>query len=232
VTCDLEPATADRVFRVCKGPDPWAYPDWAQAGEDGTFGNRWDDPKSAYRVLYACSQRLGALIETLSRFRPDPEVLTGLAAIEGEDDEGVLPPGHVPTSWFTARLMGEATLTGRFADVAHGRSLAYLRGALAARVVHYGLDDLDGAAIRSSAPRRFTHEVSRFIYDCTAAGQQQFAGIRYASRLGDEFENWAVFEPGRPAEDQTRQIRTDDPDVVAAFDRLDLTLVAGGESHG
>lgn len=227
MTCELEPTTPGRVFRVGKAPDPWAYPDWAQAGEDGTFGNRWDDPKSSYRVLYACSQRLGALIETLSRFRPDPEVVAGLAAIEGEDDEAILPPGHVPSSWFTTRLMGEGALRGRFADVAHGRSLAYLRNALAATVVHYGVDDLDGSAIRSSAPRRFTQEVSRAVYDCTEAGQQQFAGIRYASRLGDEFENWAVFEPGRPAEDQPSQIRTDDPDVVAALDRLGLKLVDG-----
>jgi len=123
--------------------------------------------------------------------------------------------------------MGEGTLTGRFADVAHGRSLAYLRTALAARVVHYRLDDLDGAAIRRSAPRRFTQEVSRAVCDCTEAGQQQFAGIRYASRLGDEFENWAAFEPGRPAEDRTSQIRTDAPDVIAALDRLGLKLVDG-----
>jgi len=227
VTCDLEPASPGRVFRVGKGPDPWAYPDWAKAGDDGTFGNRWDDPESSYRVLYACSQRLGALIETLSRFRPDPEVVTGLAAIEGEDDETVLPPGYVPASWFTTRLVGEGTLTGRFADVGHGRSLAYLRGALAARVVHYGVTDLDGAAIRSAAPRRFTQEVSRFVYDCTEDEQQQFAGIRYGSRLGDEFENWAVFEPGHPAERQTSQILSDDPDVVAAFGRFGLTLVDG-----
>lgn len=120
MSCDLEPATPGRVFRVGKGPDPWAYPDWAQAGEGGTFGNCW------------------------------AEVLAGLAAIEGEDDGAVLSPGEVPTSWFTRRTIGEGTLTGRFADVAHGRSLAYLRTALAARLVHYGLDDLDGAAIRSS----------------------------------------------------------------------------------
>jgi len=227
VSCDLKPATPGRLFRVGKGPDPWAYPDWSQAGGDGTFGNRWDDPKSSYRVLYACSQRLGALIETLARFRPDPEVVAGLVAIDGEDDEIVLPPGHVPTSWFTSRVIGEATLSGPFADVTHSRSLAYLRDALAARVVHYGLDDLDGAAIRFSAPRRFTQEISRFVYECNDAGEQQFAGIRYASRLGDELENWAVFEPGRPAGDQASQIRADDPDVVVAFQRLGLTVANG-----
>jgi hypothetical protein len=111
VSCDLKPASPGRVFRIGRRPDPWAYPDWADAGDDGTFGNRWDDPESSYRVLYACSQRLGAFVETLSRFRPDPEVVAGLSEIEGEDAPA-LPPGHVPRAWLDGRLMGEATFQG------------------------------------------------------------------------------------------------------------------------
>jgi RES domain len=59
------------LYRLARMPDPWAWPDWAYAGLDGTFGNRWDDPLGSYRVLYACTRRLGAFIETLARFRPD-----------------------------------------------------------------------------------------------------------------------------------------------------------------
>jgi hypothetical protein len=171
VSCDLEPASPGRVFRIGRQPDPWAYPDWAEAGEDGTFGNRWDDPESSYRVLYACSQRLGAFVETLSRFRPDPEVIAGLAEIEGEDAEDpALPPGHVPRGWLDGRLIGEAMFEGQYADVGRSRSLSYLRRVLAARVVHHGLDDLDGASIRLTVPRRFTQEISRFVYECTRGG--------------------------------------------------------------
>ena len=86
----------DRVFRLARAPDPWAWPDWSNAGPDGTFGNRWDDPARAYRVLYASSTRFGALIETLARFRPDlvrsitvepvrpddPDVAAALAALD------------------------------------------------------------------------------------------------------------------------------------------------------
>jgi hypothetical protein len=224
VTCDLESASPRRVFRIGRRPNPWAYQDWAEAGEDGTFGNRWDDPESSYRVLYASSQRLGAFVETLSRFRPDPEVVAGLAEIEGEDDS-VLPPGHFPRSWLTERMVGEGTLEGRYADVGHSRSLSHLRKALAARVLHYRLGDLDAATIRLSAPRRFTQEVSRLIYECTQPDEsQQFAGVRYLSRLGDEFENWAVFEPGHPTEMATSSIPGDDPDFAAAIERLGLTL--------
>ena len=72
MSCDVNPVyPAEAVYRVGRQPDPWAWPDWSQASPDGTFGNRWDDPLAIYRVLYASSQALGALVETLSRFRPD-----------------------------------------------------------------------------------------------------------------------------------------------------------------
>jgi hypothetical protein len=55
---------AGAVHRVGPRPDPWAWPEWAYAHEDGTFGNRYDDPYSGYRVLYASDQRAGAFVET------------------------------------------------------------------------------------------------------------------------------------------------------------------------
>ncbi|MCZ7537423.1 MAG: hypothetical protein M5T61_16945 [Acidimicrobiia bacterium] len=54
-------------------------------GDDGTFGNRWDDPEGLYRVLYASSLRVGCYIETLARLRPDPAVVAALEAIEGDE---------------------------------------------------------------------------------------------------------------------------------------------------
>ena len=63
------------IYRLGRKPDPWAPPDWALAGPDGTFGNRFDDPDATYRVLYASSQRLGCFVETLARFRIDPTLL-------------------------------------------------------------------------------------------------------------------------------------------------------------
>ena len=66
------------LYRIARLPDPWAWPDWANVGSDGTFGNRWDDPQGLYRVLYASSSRLGAFMEVLARFRPDPHILEAL----------------------------------------------------------------------------------------------------------------------------------------------------------
>jgi hypothetical protein len=41
------------LFRVGRDDDAWAVPDWAYAKEDGTFGNRFDDPMGVYRVPVA-----------------------------------------------------------------------------------------------------------------------------------------------------------------------------------
>jgi hypothetical protein len=32
------------LYRVGRRPDAWAWPDWIYAHDDGTFGNRFDDP--------------------------------------------------------------------------------------------------------------------------------------------------------------------------------------------
>jgi hypothetical protein len=71
------------IFRIARTPDPWQPPDWSLAHEDGTFGNRFDDPAGYYRVLYAASQRISCFIETLARFRSDPTFLPELNESEG-----------------------------------------------------------------------------------------------------------------------------------------------------
>jgi hypothetical protein len=163
------------LYRLGRHPDPWAWPPWSAALRDGTFGNRYDDPDGSYRVLYASSRRVGAFLETLARFRPDLEVLAELDRIEGEDE----PPPAAPRGWLDGRLIGEATVEGRFVDVGHATSLATLRAALAAHAIHHGLDEIDAATIRLRAPRAFTQQVSRYAYE-----EGSFAGIRYRSRLG------------------------------------------------
>ncbi len=223
---ELAPVEPDEpLYRVARRPDPWAWPDWSYTGPDGTFGNRYDDPEASYRVLYASSQRVGAFVETLARFRPDLEVLAELEQIEGDDE----PPAGVPWAWLGTRMVGEATVQGRFADVGDVRTLAALRTALAATAIHFGLDEIDGATIRLRAPRAFTQAVSRFVYE-QRDEQGSFAGIRYGSRLGDQFVNWAIFEPAPEAPGPFRSIsassvEVDDPDLRSALDVLGLALV-------
>jgi len=82
------------IYRIGRQPDAWRPPDWSRASADGTFGNRFDDPESYYRVLYASSQEVSCFIETLARYRPDLTLLAELEAIEGDND--FFPLGTVP----------------------------------------------------------------------------------------------------------------------------------------
>lgn len=214
------------VYRVGRSPDPWAWPDWRFSLDDDTFGNRYDDPQGRYRVLYACSQRLGAFVEVLARFRPDPTVVAELAVIDGDDD--TVPAGTVHRSWLRRRRLGAAHVRGTFADVGHSRSIAALHQALAPVLADYGLDELDAAAIRLAAPRAFTQRVSRYLYDLTTDdGRRRFDGIRYQSRLGDDFTNWAIYEPADLDPLTTLDngtIPSTDPDLTQALHLHGLTL--------
>lgn len=207
-----------------RSPDAWGWPPWSFARTDRTFGNRWDDPLGHYRVLYACSQRLGAIMERLAPFRPHLIVSLGMRSVTGG---GVSIPGRVPTAWLQRQIIGEAVLTGDYAYVGHSRSLAFVRSAMARRLQYYGLTDLDAATVRLSTPRPFTQEISRLVYEATSSPLGRYAGIRYGSRLGDEFDNWAVFESTGAAAHviDARPITADDPDVTEALHLLRIGLV-------
>src|SRR4051794_26285173 len=156
---------AGSIHRVGRRPDAWARPEWAYTHEDGTFGNRYDDPAAEYRVLYASDDRAGALAETLARFRADLELAAELALIDSdEDDAAPLAPGVVPREWLDARAMGSARHHGAFLDAGHSGSLAHLRAALAPRILHYGFEDFDAGELRRRAPRAFTQEISRYVF--------------------------------------------------------------------
>lgn len=207
-----EVAPPRRLYRLGRQPDPWVPPDWAYAGEDGTFGNRFDDPRRTYRVLYASSSRLGCFLETLARFRVDVALEAALAEISGPDD--YVPLGVVPREWRGGRSIGAADAAGIFAAIGSSESLATLRTVLAATVIELELEDLDAATIRLSVPRAFTQAVSRYVYDTG-----RFDGVSYRSRYGDDVENWAVFEPFTALEPHAQPEPVDifDADFVAAL---------------
>jgi hypothetical protein len=128
-------------------------------------------------------------------------------------------------AWADWAFAGVASHGGRFADVGRSDSIAHLRAQLAPLVLHHGLDDLDSAALRLRVPRAFTQGVSRYVFERGVdADGGSLAGIRYLSRLGDDFENWANFEGTAPVDAVSGAIAADDPDLAAALDLLGLTL--------
>jgi RES domain len=231
MSCDIEGASPDGpLHRVARAPDAWEWADWAFAGPDGTFGNRWDDPLGEYRVLYASAERWGGLVETLSRFRPDPVLARALEEIEDAEGGEEFESGTVPREWLAGRVIGTAGASGEFAAIGRARSLAHLRDALADLAREHGIAELDAAAIRLRAPRAFTQAVSRHVFGCQGEdGGMQFAGVHYLSRLGDEIRNWAIFEPaggGEPpiAGARSGPLAEDDADLAAALAHLGLRL--------
>jgi hypothetical protein len=204
------------LWRVGRAPDPWTLPPWEAAAPDGTFGNRFDDPQSTYRVLYGSSQRLACFLETLARFRPDLTLLAELDAIAGEDD--FLSLGTVPGVWLGSRRIGSAQVQGRYADVGASDWLALLRLRLAPACLESGLVDFDAAALLAGSHRRLTQLISREVY---ARG---FEGIVYTSRYGRELDNWALFEPVLLSEVCVFAIAADDPDLAMALEVHRLRL--------
>ena len=197
------------LYRLGRKPDPWAAPDWASAGHDGTFGNRFDDPDATYRVLYASSQRLGCFLETLARFRVDLKLVAELAEIAGDADH--VPLGEVPVEWIDKRIMGAATADGDFADICSSEWISRLRISLAVHLDKFGVSDLDASILQKTAPRTLTQFVSRIVFFGDSAG------IYYLSKYGHDIENWALFEPFRIHVADSQLILRGDPDLLRAL---------------
>lgn len=236
------------VYRVARGADPFAPPPWEYADDDGTFGNRFDDPgalvgipeSERFRTIYCATQRAAAFGETIARMRPSLELIAQLAAVDDVvDDEplvetlrGVVDPedprrGLVPSDWRLRRRVGVTHLDPslRFVDLAAPQTMTHLRTALAKRAAELGIDDIDLSTI-TSRQRRFSQDCARYIYEqVDEAGNPLYAGIRYPSRLNPDWECWAIFDTRmvhHPCPTET--IHPDDTGLVEAAELLGLTI--------
>ena len=213
------------IYRIGRRPDPWVPIDWAYAGDDLTFGNRFDDSEGYFRVLYAASKPLGCFIETLARYRSAPTVdlIAALQEIENAEPD-YIAPGTVPASWLAKRMIGVATAgkNKRYADIYSSAGLAYLRktfgrGSLAKRMKSKQDFDL---ALLMSQDRTLTQQISTHIY------QLGYDGIYYPSRHGHDLFNWALFEPFDLQFVSAREVNTDNLDLTTALEHLALRLDA------
>ncbi len=205
MSCDLDEATpVGAIYRVGREPDAWELPDWRFAtGEPPTFGMRFDDAEGEYRVLYAGSSELACFVETTATYRLDAVLEAALGDIEVDEDDreaGEVPSGHLPSTWPRGRRVGSATTVGVYASVGGLRSMAFLNAHRDLRrlMLTVGVPGLDGAALRLTTPRTLTQRISRIVFDCSGTDdRQQFAGIHYLSKYGDDIRCWAVFEQAR-----------------------------------
>jgi len=191
------------VYRVGRGDDAFAPPPWEYAFEDGTFNNRYDDPRAdrgvpkgeRFRVIYCATRRAGAYGETMAPYRKSLSLLASLREIDDDEPLGrELEGGVVPNDFLSRRLLGKTRLSEelRFADVGDGETFTILRAELAPWLVRLGLEDFDLSAI-TSPRRRLSQEVARYVYELADEGHTSFAGIRYPSHLNAVWELWAIF---------------------------------------
>lgn len=227
-------------------PGPFEPPSWGYVGEDGTFGNRFDDPRmhlpevDRFRVIYCATERQVAFAETLARMRPSLRSLAGIRLVD--DDDALAPSvpnasdpefpyrGLIGENWRLPRVIGHTILNADmpFVDLGTASTSQYLRSVLAREAVEHGATDIDQSLLMESN-RGFTRVVARHFYEqLNEDGSAKFAGIRYISRHDTNWECWAVFAdrmihiPGMPGFPET--IYPDDPDLLQIAGLFDLTI--------
>ncbi|MGC5247758.1 hypothetical protein ACPXB3_12620 [Gordonia sp. DT219] len=148
---------------------------------------------------------------------------------EDELQYPTLPPGQLPPSWCDARMLGQGSLTGRFAVPAAPDSLATLRVLFRSMAIRRGLDDLDTAALRDGRPRELTQAISRGIYGLSDHGDVAVNGIEFESRHGDNLCMWAIYERATDPEVSPHvtvlehiHINPGDPNLIRAMALLGL----------
>ena len=230
------PPDGGLVYRVGRGEDAFAPPPWEYVFKDGTFNNRYDDPRAdrnvpeeeRFRVIYCATRRAGAYGETIAPYRKSLSLLASLQEID--DDEPLdreLEGGIVPKEYRSQRVLGTTRLSDglRFADIGNGETYTVLRAELAQWLVKLGLADLDLSAITSSQ-RRLSQEVARYVYELADEGHTFFSGIRYPSRLNVEWELWAIFcdRMEHSPEEVAGVIVEDDPELQEAAKVLGVRI--------
>jgi len=160
-------------------------------------------------------------VEALQEFRPTSHLAGQLDELGPAD---AIAPGTLSQSWLGPRSIASAILTGSFADVQRHDWIAYLHKQLLSQLAGWGVGELDGAVLRSTATRAITQAASRLVYEASLAdgsGAPAFAGVAYESRFGSDIACWAVFEYA----DLTKapftqvsldQLQPDDPDLIDA----------------
>jgi hypothetical protein len=117
----------------------------------------------------------------------------------------------------TSRSIGEARVTGEFADICGADWISELRAPLESVLAECRYSFLDASVLVQAEHRSITQLASQYI---RASG---FDGIYYRSRHGLEVDNWAIFEPWRITDHSTPQpLSITDPDVMLALKYLGI----------
>lgn len=219
-------APVDGLWRVGRGPDALK----TRRLEDkrrrlSSGGNRFDPQGYDYGVVYFGSTLQACFAETLARFRPN---LALLALVQDEwQQRGFMDAGAVPTDWRQRRIAARARLPREavFVDIEHPATHQFLRSELAVGLAALGVEDIDVSTVRGP-DRRVTQMISEWAYMASEDDEPRYAGIRYVSRLGSQWECWAVFDDDDSELEvvEQRPITRDMPELQEIAELFGLTV--------
>lgn len=158
-------------------------------------GNRFDSATGRFGVLYFGTDLETCFAETIARFRPS-EVAAQVVREEWRAEPAkYMAIGAVPADWRMTRVAIHVCLpkTVLFLDLEDIASRNFLEEELSTQLVMLGEPRLDIATIRGHN-RDITRAISEWAYGLDQINKQQVAGIRYISRMGNDWECWAVFD--------------------------------------
>lgn len=221
-------APASGIWRIGRGDNPLQVrrPDPRTLGGSRT-GNRFDSSTADYGVLYFSTTLEGCFGETLARLRPGTHLMAIIADEWHEMD--FMEVGAVPADWRNRRSGVRVRLNdpdALFVDVEALQTHQHLRAELALGLASLGYDDLDVALLRGP-DRRVTRLVSEWAWRQTPSPDDPtpvYAGIRYLSRLSNNWECWAVFDDAEFDVCETRPIRRDMPSLKVVAESYGLTV--------
>jgi hypothetical protein len=155
----------------------------------------------------------------LARYRPDVDRLAAIA--EEWHELGFMPLGELPADWRHRRLAVKVRFVNprhpgraKFLDIEHLDSRERLRSELARMLSLLGHDELDVATVRGG-DRRVTRAISWWAHQHRDdEGRHVFAGVRYLSRLSNDWECWAVFDDVEIVELSRQPILREDPALL------------------
>jgi hypothetical protein len=160
-----------------------------------TTGNRFDSATGRFGVVYFGSDLQTCFAETIARFRPS-EVAAQVVREEWlADPAKYMAIGAVPADWrmtrMAIRIRTEKSFL--FLDLEDLATRNFLEVELGAQLMILNEPRLDVATIRGHN-RDVTRVISEWAFGLDEIDGQPVAGIRYISRMGNEWECWAVFD--------------------------------------
>jgi hypothetical protein len=214
------------VWRVGRGPDPLKLPDPLTPDElwSAHTGNRFDSALGAYSVLYFGTHLEACYGETTARVRPHPAMVDVVG--DEWDKLGFMEVGALPADWRHRRLAVRVEFPQHlpFIDVVAVETREELRLRMAEGLAFLGYEDITLGTVMGD-DRRVTRWISQWAHDQLNDDDEPiYAGVRYLSKMSEQWECWAVFDDVKIVELERITIEKDDPELQAVARQYGLTV--------